>query len=1135
MYTVTGTASNGCTKQASITIKIDTVKPTVSITNNTSNDTLTCTRTSISVIATGTSTSYAWDNSLTTNASQSLTIPSLYTVTGTGRNGCTKQARINIKIDTLKPTVSITNNTSNDTLTCTRTTISVTASGAVSYLWSNTLGAGASKSLIAIGTYTVTGTGRNGCTKMDSIIIKGSTIINARIISGDTAICSNAGTSQLSVTDPSITGVWSSKNSAIASVNSTSGLVTGASAGITYIYYTVPGVGSCGTVKDSIRVRTTAPPIAGTLSGTRSICSNGSTTLASTVTGGAWSSRNTNIATVVSGTGLVSGVNSGTVYIKYTVNGTGGCANVSDSLLVTVTKAPIAGPINPANGSSATICSNGSNTTFETAGDAGGVWTSNNINTATVVSGTGVVTGINTGTTYIKYKLTGTGGCANVTDSLLVTVTEAPHAGILGGITNICANSTTTLTSTIPGGVWSTDALPTIASVTDFNFGTIASGVDSGTAAIIYTVSGTDGCAGFDSSKTINVRVTLLPTVDNLQPNSFCINSTITITPPNASAIGYWSSDDTAVSKIDSLSGVMTGVVAGGLSIRYNVVGTGGCDNVYGSGDVTVLAAPYPGILGGTNYICSIGSDTINARGIEILSDPTSPTYASSVWTSANTSVATIDPVLVDDSTIIVQGVSAGTSYVSYSVTASNGCSATDSILVTITAPADAGVISGRTTFCSSGTTSLTTTGDGGGKWTSDNIAVATVDSITGVVSGVIPGTAYIKYTVRGTGGCTNVDVDSIEVTLSPIPSAGIISGDAELCSNGTTTLSSTVPNGAWSTSDLAIATITDSTGIVTPISAGSTIVKYTVTGTNGCTNVTVSDSVTITVISTSLANAGPDQLIPRTSIALMAGSVSGIGYQGRWTTSGTGVFTPNDSTLNATYVPSASDITAGSVTLTLTPYGGFCGTGISDNMLLTFINPDTITIVELTGARVGNVNLLNWTSAKEFNNKGFELQRSIDGVNYYPIAFVNSIATGGTSNTPTVYPQYTDDRIVNSVYYYRLRQVKLDNTFRYSNVVELKDINAISLSIETVYPNPTSKIVNVVVVSPLADNVKLLLTDAAGKTLSILKVGVNSGSTIVPIDLSSYAAGIYYVRLICAADADCELSTLTTHKIIKL
>ena len=112
---------------------------------------------------------------------------------------------------------------------------------------------------------------------------------------------------------------------------------------------------------------------------------------------------------------------------------------------------------------------------------------------------------------------------------------------------------------------------------------------------------------------------------------------------------------------------------------------------------------------------------------------------------------------------------------------------------------------------------------------------------------------------------------------------------------------------------------------------------------------------------------------------------------------------------------------------------------------------------------------------------------------------------------------------------------MKLDNTFRYSNVVELKDINAISLSIETVYPNPTSKIVNVVIVSPLADNVKLLLTDAAGKTLSILKVGVNSGSTIVPIDLSSYAAGIYYVRLICAADGDCELSTLTTHKIIKL
>jgi hypothetical protein len=70
-----------------------------------------------------------------------------------------------------------------------------------------------------------------------------------------------------------------------------------------------------------------------------------------------------------------------------------------------------------------------------------------------------------------------------------------------------------------------------------------------------------------------------------------------------------------------------------------------------------------------------------------------------------------------------------------------------------------------------------------------------------------------------------------------------------------------------------------------------------------------------------------------------MAGSIGGSAATGTWTTSGTGTFNPNATTLNAVYTPSAADIAAGTVTLTLTtndPDGAGPCTAAVDTMILT-------------------------------------------------------------------------------------------------------------------------------------------------------------------------------------------------------
>ncbi|PIY02338.1 MAG: hypothetical protein COZ21_14700, partial [Bacteroidetes bacterium CG_4_10_14_3_um_filter_31_20] len=82
-------------------------------------------------------------------------------------------------------------------------------------------------------------------------------------------------------------------------------------------------------------------------------------------------------------------------------------------------------------------------------------------------------------------------------------------------------------------------------------------------------------------------------------------------------------------------------------------------------------------------------------------------------------------------------------------------------------------------------------------------------------------------------------------------------------------------------------------------------------------------------------ANAGIDQNICSNTTAQLNGSVTGGATTGIWTTSGTGAFIPNATTLNAVYTPSTSDTTAGSVTLTLTSSSS-C-TPVIDQMVLTF------------------------------------------------------------------------------------------------------------------------------------------------------------------------------------------------------
>lgn len=134
-----------------------------------------------------------------------------------------------------------------------------------------------------------------------------------------------------------------------------------------------------------------------------------------------------------------------------------------------------------------------------------------------------------------------------------------------------------------------------------------------------------------------------------------------------------------------------------------------------------------------------------------------------------------------------------------------------------------------------------------GGTWSCSPSSVATLSSIspsTVVVTGVSGGTAVLTFTVTDpTSGCTGRA--TCVITVNPSPAA--ITGPSVVCAGQTITLSSTVPGGAWTSSNTAIATVANvgGNGVVTGVHAGVVTISYSIHGCFATYTVTVTTGPT--------------------------------------------------------------------------------------------------------------------------------------------------------------------------------------------------------------------------------------------------------------------------------------------------
>jgi gliding motility-associated-like protein len=516
--------------------------------------------------------------------------------------------------------------------------------------------------------------------------------------------------------------------------------------------------------------------------------------------------------------------------------------------------------------------------------------------------------------------VTGPSGCgtgAPNSDTVVVNSVTMPVDA--GPYTPICLGSSTMLNAS--GGT--TYSWSPATGLSDPN---IANPVASPGTTTTYTVTvtGAFGCMGTD---TVTVGVNPSPLVDAGFPSGLCSGDNIMLGGNGSAGTYAWSPGATLD---DSTSLTPTATPTATTTYTLTITNSNGCS----SSDTTTVTILNPAADAGPNTsICPGTSTTLNASGGDIYTwspgaSLSNPAIANPV---ATPSVTTTYTVVVSSST--------------------TGCSATDTVTITVTPAviADAGA---NTSICTGNNTTLGASGGTVYAWTP---TTSISDSTT--FNPVASPTTTTTYTVIVTDASGCVSSDSVVVIVNPLPSvsAGI---DQSICIGASASLNATGASVySWSPG----ATLNDST-IANPVATPSSPTTYVLTGTdvNGCVN---SDSMSVLLNGLTIT-AGPNATV-----------CAGTGTTLSVTGAATYVWSPAATLSNPAI---ANPVATPTATTTYTVIGT-SGTGCSDTAFVT-VNVNPLPVINAgaslsicSGANanmsVTGANTYVWSPAGSLNN----------------------------------------------------------------------------------------------------------------------------------------------------------------------
>ena len=186
------------------------------------------------------------------------------------------------------------------------------------------------------------------------------------------------------------------------------------------------------------------------------------------------------------------------------------------------------------------------------------------------------------------------------------------------------------------------------------------------------------------------------------------------------------------------------------------------------------------------------------------------------------------------------------------------------------------------------------------------------------------------------------------------------------------------------------------------------------------------------------------------------------------------------------------------------TAMGIFTGTDVTA--------PLPVQLSYFTANVVGEDVSLTWATASEFNNKGFELERSLDGVHFNYFGFVKG---AGTSNRIIRYAASDKNAFDQaSVLYYRLKQVDLDGKYTYSQVAVV-DKNTLENFTSNVFPNPFVSNFMVQINTPQSGKAELSLIDITGKVIANRTDELVVGGNLIDFtQTTEVISGVYFLTI---------------------
>jgi len=534
-----------------------------------------------------------------------------------------------------------------------------------------------------------------------------------------------------------------------------------------------------------------------------------------------------------------------------------------------------------------------------------------------------------------------TAGAIDLHDNF-VAIGMQPTATItaVGGSTTLCSGSPVTLTVSVSNGTRPYSYLWSPGGQTDSSI------TVSPTVTTTYTVDVTtiNGCS--DAIGTITVTVNPAATASANVDQTICAGSTVTLAGSigGSATTSTWTTSGTGTfsPNATTLNATYTpsaaDITAGTVTLTLTTNNpTGPCPAV--NDQMIITINPAATVNANVDRTICAGS-TVTLAG-SIGGSATSATWTSSGSGTFSPNATTLNATYTPSATDITAGT------VTLTLTSNDPAGpcnpATDQMVITITPKDNASFSYSSATFCQTGTNpTATITGLSGGTFSS-TAGLVFLSTSTGLInlSASTLGTYTITYTTNGP--CPNTATLILTITLSPNAAFSYAGPYCSSDANPLPTFGSGASAGVFSSTAglVFVSTVTGQVNL-SASSPGTYTVTNTIGAAGGCVTTSATNTITINPVAT--ANANVDQTIcagPVTAglTVTLAGSIGGSASSGTWS-GGTGIFSPDANTLNATYAPSAGEITAGTVTLTLTTNdpAGPCG-AVSDQMVIT-INP---------------------------------------------------------------------------------------------------------------------------------------------------------------------------------------------------